>query len=552
MSSRRPALENLQPFEERRRRPRFLKPSRKAAHDADAHEERVITFRDWAAVVGVALGAFMAILDIQIINASLREIQGSLNLDLSEGGWISTAYLIAEIIVIPLTAFFSEAVGARRYIIANTILFVISSALCGISWNIQTMIIFRVMQGISGGTLIPMSFQTILTTLPPSKRNIGLAIFGVTATLAPTLGPAIGGYLTDSYGWRSIFFLNIGPGLAMLGLIYYGMPTSKFNLKKLLELDVTGAITMSLGLGTLTYVLEQGAEKEWFADAAIRLCFLVCVASLSVFLAIQFLKEKPLLKLGLLAERNFGIAALVTVLASMALYGGVFATAMYLGQVQGYSAQDIGGAMMWIGIPQLFVLPFLPWLMNRIDSRVLIFAGFCLFTYSNWLNTHLNIDYAGEQFKFSLILRALGQPLFMIPLSSMGMALISKDEAGHASAIYNVLRNLGGSIGIALTSTFVVTRMSHHLFSHTVTIDPDSVLLQDRIAELHTTYLMNGFTKADATTLAGKKVLELAYRDSLIQSFGDVFFVISIGLVICSILALVLNKTATKISGDIH
>jgi DHA2 family multidrug resistance protein len=519
---------------------------------SDVLRERVVTLRDWAAVIGVALGAFMAILDIQIINASLREIQGALSLDLSEGGWISTAYLIAEIIVIPLTAFFSEAIGSRRYIIANTVLFIIASGLCGCSWNLESMIAFRILQGISGGTLIPMSFQTILTTLPPSKRNIGLAIFGVTATLAPTLGPAIGGYLTDSYGWRSIFFLNIAPGILMLSFIAYGIPKAKFHLEKLLELDITGAITMAVGLGTLTFILEQGAEKDWFEDPVIRICSLICVASLTLFMAIQLIKEKPLLNLKLLAERNFGIAALVTVLASMALYGGVFATALYLGQIQSYSAQQIGSAMMWIGIPQLLVLPFLPWLMSRFDSRVLIFFGFCLFTYSNWLNSHLNINYAGEQFRISLIIRALGQPLFMIPLSAMGMALISKEEAGHASAIYNVLRNLGGSIGIALTSTFVVTRVNHHLFSHTVTIDPDSPLLQSQLMPSQLNFMTNGFIRSDATTLAGKQVLELAYRDSLIQSFGDVFYIIAIGLLICSFLTLVLHKATTKISGDTH
>jgi len=518
----------------------------------EAIVEPVVTFRQWAAVVGVALGAFMAILDIQIINASLREIQGALNLDLNEGGWISTAYLIAEIIVIPLTAFFSEAIGSRLYILINTVLFIIASACCGCAWNLQSMILFRVLQGLSGGTLIPMSFQTILTSLPASKRNIGLAIFGVTATLAPTLGPALGGYLTDSYGWRSIFFLNIVPGCLMMALISYGMDKARIDLRRLRELDLTGALSMAMGLGTLTYILEEGAGVEWFEDPTIRICGLICVASLSIFLAIQFLKEKPLLNLKLLVDRNFGIAALVTVLASMALYGGVFATAMYLGQVQDYSSQDIGSAMMWIGIPQLFVLPLLPWLMNRFDSRVLIFFGFCLFTYSNWLNYHLDYNYAGEQFRTSLILRALGQPLFMIPLSAMGMAMISKENSGHASAIYNVLRNLGGSIGIALTSTFVVTRVSHHLFAHTANIDPSNVLFQNELTPIQFNLMLHGYLKDDAVTLTGQKVLQLVYRESLIQSFGDVFYIIAVGLATCSFLTLVLKKTTTKIALDVH
>lgn len=514
--------------------------------------EHPVSLRDWLAVFGVALGAFMAILDIQIINASLREIQGALSLDFSEGSWISTSYLIAEIIVIPLTAFFSEAIGTKRYIIANAMVFIAASALCGMAWNIESMILFRILQGISGGTLIPMSFQVILTTLPPSKRNIGLAIFGLTATLAPTLGPAIGGYLTDSYGWRSIFFLNIGPGFLMLGLISYGMATAKFRLERLLELDISGALTMALGLGLLTYILERGDDRGWFEDNSIRLCSIVCAICLTLFVAIQILKAKPLLKLTLLAERNFGIAALMTVLASIALYGGVYATALYLGQVQSYSSQQIGGAMMWIGIPQLVVLPLLPWLMNRVDSRVLIFFGFCLFIYSNWLNAHLSFEYAGDQFRTSLILRALGQPFFMIPLSAMGMALIAKEDAGQASAIYNVLRNLGGSFGISLTSTFVVTRMNHHVFAHTATIDPDNILVQNQVSELSVNYLVNGFSQAETKLLTGKKILELAFRDSMIQSFSDIFFVIAGCLTVCAILTILFKKTAIGSTGDFH
>ena len=507
-----------------------------------------VSIRDWCAVVGVALGAFMAILDIQIINASLREIQGSLGLDFSEGGWISTVYLIAEIIVIPLTAFCAIAFGTRRYILFNTVVFILASAACGISWNLSSMLIFRALQGLSGGVLIPMSFQTMLTILPVSRRNTGLAIFGLTATLAPTLGPAVGGFLTEFFGWRSIFFLNILPGSIMIGLIYYGMKQTPILKEKLKEIDYVGALTLAIALGTFTYILEKGAESQWFEDSTIRVATLGCIVALSLFACTQLMREKPLLNLKLLLNRNFGISAVVTLLAAMALYGGVYATSIYLGQVQSYSASQIGGIMMWIGIPQLFVMPLLPWLMNRVDLRLLSLIGFVLFAYSNFLNSGLDYNYAGDQFRISMILRAVGQPLFMIPLSALGMAMIKEEDSGDGSAIYNMFRNLGGSMGIALVSTFLIGRTNLHFFSHTAGIDPDNTLVISPMIDLQHEFMLNRYPAADAQILTGKHLLETAYRESLIQSFGDVFLMICAGLIACACFVLLLKKTQVNSS----
>ncbi len=497
----------------------------------------------WATVLGVSLGSFLAIIDIQIINASLREIQGSLGLDLSESGWISTAYLIAEIVVIPLTGYLSKAFGMRKYILVNSALFIIASIFCGFSWNLHSMVVFRIIQGLTGGTLIPLSFQTMLTDLPESKRNLGLAIFGTTATLAPTLGPTVGGWLTENYGWRSIFYINLVPGLIMLSLIRYGMPKTLGDSSLIKKMDFMGAITLCLSLGTLTYILEEGAQNEWFNDNAIRICTLISLMSFALFIASQLLKKKPLLNLKLLLERNFGLSAMITTVAAMGLYGGVFATAVYLGQVHSYGPQDIGSVMMWIGIPQLFVMPFVPWLMRWVDLRLLAVIGFLLFAASNYLNAHLSFAYAGEQFQTSLILRAIGQPLFMIPLSALAMGMISKEEAGNASSIYNVVRNLGGSLGIALTTNFLVTRTQLHFMRSVASIDFQGPVVSLNTTELYRTYLQLGQTKSEAMSSVGGDILKLAYREAMVQSFGDVFFLTSIVLASCIILILFIKKT---------
>jgi len=498
--------------------------------------------RNWLVILGASLGAFMAILDIQITNASLREIQGTLGLDFAEGGWISTAYLIAEVVVIPLTGFFSEVFGMRSYMIFNSALFIGASVMAGLSWNLESMIGFRIIQGLTGGTLIPMAFQCMLTFIPEEKRMVGLSIFGIIITLAPTLGPAFGGWLTDNYGWRANFLINIFPGAIMLISLFYGMPRARMNLKKLIHMDFIGMVALTLWLGTLTYVLEEGANKNWFDDNTIRICFLVGLLSFPTFMATQLLRRKPLLKLKLLLNRNFGVAAIVTMTTAIALYGGIYSLSLYLGQVQNYSAQSIGSVMAWIGIPQIAVMPLLPWLMRRVDLRLLVFAGLVLFAVSNSMNSSLSMDYAGDQFKLSLFIRALGQPLFMIPLSQMGMALIHPDEVGDASAIYNVMRNLGGSIGIATAGTMILTRQNMHFFHLLEHVTSHDNIVSDRLSLFQQGFMIQGLGLSESKQKAYKLLVGLTQREALINAFSDVFLIMAVGILLTAFLVLLLKK----------
>ena len=325
----------------------------------------------------------------------------------------------------------------------------------------------------------------------------------------------------------------------------YGFEKSPLQIHKLKKFDFSGAFFLSLALGSLTYMLEEGARKEWFEDFAIQIYFLIFVVSFAVFLVIMLLKENPLLRIDLLAERNFGLSALITVFAAIALYGGVYATSIYLGQIQNYSAQQIGATIMWIGIPQIAIMPLMPFLMNRVDLRLLAFIGFSFFMYSNFLNGSLNFFYSGDQFRISLILRALGQPLFMIPLSALAMSQIPKDRITDASAIYNTLRNIGGSIGICLVSSLLASRTSQHLQNHVEWIDIDSPQQWNDYIPAQNQFFstsLSGWAEAKAMTL--RHVVEMAYRDSLIQSFSDVFIVIAWGLLICLGLILLLRKAS--------
>jgi DHA2 family multidrug resistance protein len=301
-------------------------------------------------------------------------------------------------------------------------------------------------------------------------------------------------------------------------------------------------------------MLEEGARVEWFEDGRIKICFLLVLVSLPSFIFIELYSKNPILNLRLLGKPEFGITAIMTMMAAMALYGGVYALSLYLGQVQGYSASQIGKVMMWSGIPQLLIMPLVPWLMQKWDSRWLIAIGFSLFALSNQMNSALNSFYSGDQFTFSLIVRALGQPLFIIPLSSMGMGMVAPSDAASASAIYNVLRNLGGSIGIAITSTFAISREALHYNRHFETLTATDLNLNQAITGVQHYFVIWGGMELGRAKAAAIQILsKLVHREALIETFSDVFQILCFGLLGCLFCTILLKKQklVTKGTGTV-
>ena len=422
------------------------------------------TTRDWIAFLGAALGAFMAVLDIQITNSSLADIQGSLGASLDEGSWISTGYLIAEIICIPLTGWLGGVFGLKRYLLANAALFLGFSLLCGTATSLGQMILFRVGQGFTGGVLIPTAFTIMLLRIPLSRRPIAGALFGISVTFAPAIGPTVGGWLTDTYSWHYIFYLNLLPGAVLMAMVAYGLDGAPMQLGKLRNGDWWGILFMALGLGCLEYVLEEGQRKAWFGDDGIRACAWIAGVSLVLFLAVELTRREPFLDLRLLTRRSLGTACLINACSGLALYGSIYLLPLYLARVQGYDAYQIGQVQMWMGLPQLAILPLQPVVMRRFDSRYVVGFGLSLFAVSCLMNAYLTPDTAIDQLKWSQLVRALGQPFIISPLSQMATVGIAPRQAGQASALFNMWRNLGGSIGIATLGT-VVDQREHFHFS---------------------------------------------------------------------------------------
>src|SRR5713226_1120315 len=314
-------------------------PTSEGRPTAEAPAAPAVSAKTWLAVIGATLGAFMAVLNIQIVNASLADIQGGIGAGIDDGGWISTSYLIAEIVVIPLSGWLAQVFSVRIYLLVNAALFLAFSAACALAQNLPQMIVLRAIQGFTGGVLIPMAFTLIITLLPKAKQPIGMALFAISATFAPAIGPTIGGYLTENFGWKYIFYVNVVPGAIMIAMLFFSLEATPMKLSLLREGDWAGIVTMAIGLAALQTVLEEGNKDDWFGSPFIVRLAIVAAVALSAFLWIELTAKKPLLNLRLLVRRNFGFGILANFLLGVALYGSVFILPVYLSRIQGYNAE---------------------------------------------------------------------------------------------------------------------------------------------------------------------------------------------------------------------
>jgi MFS transporter, DHA2 family, multidrug resistance protein len=512
-----------------------------------------VSLKTWIAVIGSTLGAFMAVLNIQIVNASLADIQGAIGAGIDDGGWISTSYLVAEIIVIPLSAWLSRAFSVRTYLLTNAVLFLVFSAACALAKDLEQMIVLRAIQGFTGGVLIPMAFTIIITLLPKAKQPIGLALFAVSATFAPAIGPTIGGYLTENYGWQYIFYVNLVPGLLMVAMLWFSLERAPMQLGLLKQGDWPGIATMSLGLGALQTVLEEGNKDDWFGSPFIVRLAVIASISLSLFLVIELAVKNPLLNLRLLARRNFGFGVLANFTMGIALYGSVFILPQYLARIQGYNSEQIGMVLAWTGLPQLLLIPLVPRLMKRFDARLVIGIGFVLFAASNFMNVYMSADYAADQLFWPNVIRALGQALAFAPLSAVATAGIEPQNAGSASALFNMTRNLGGAVGIAALQTVLTKREQYHsnVLNQSTSLFFEAT--RARIDGLTHYFLAHGVSdQAHAVAQAVTAIGNALRRQAFIMAFSDTFFLLGAALIVALLASMLLKKADHLDAGGAH
>jgi DHA2 family multidrug resistance protein len=494
----------------------------------------------WMAVFAGSLGALMATLDISIVNSALPTIQGEIGASGTEGTWIATSYLVAEIIIIPLSAWLERVLGLRTLLLIAAVLFTAFSVLCGISTNLTMMIIGRAGQGITGGALIPTAMTIIATRLPPHQQPIGTAMFGVTAILGPVLGPLIGGWLTESISWHYAFFLNLPVGALLVTLLLVGLPHQKAHLDDLLRADWLGIAGLALGLGGLTVVLEEGQREQWFQSSEILQLTAVSILGFALLFAGQFVAYRPVIRLRLLVDRQFGSVALMGVVIGMVIYGTSYVIPQFLATVADYNALQSGKIVLLSGIPSLILMPFTPLLIRHLDIRIAVGAGLAILATSCWIDTALTAESTGGAFVDSQLLRGVGTILGFLFLNQAAVSSVSPKYAGDAAGIFNAARNIGGSLALAAIATLQDQRNWLHTRRIEETFNANSVDVQSYLAGLG--------QALGGPDVAIRLAAQTIQRDAMVMTYNDLFWLLAMGILLVMPLVLFLRPLPKGVS----
>jgi DHA2 family multidrug resistance protein len=373
----------------------------------------------------------------------------------------------------------------------------------------------------------------VMTRLPPAKRAVGMAMFGLTATLAPAMGPTLGGYLTELYGWPSIFYINWVPGLLMIFGIWWGLDKTPRKLHLLANADWLGIAMMAVGLGSLTIMLEEGNSKDWFDSS-----FIITFAFLALFgilgwVYTSFQSAHPFVNLRLYGQRNFLVATVLSGVIGMGLYGSSFLLPLYLGQIANYTPMQIGEVIMWAGLPQLFIMPFAAILSSKVDNRILCAFGLSMFGISCLMNSHMDASTGYDQLFWSQVVRALGQPFIMLTLSQFAMHGIAPKDTASASSLFNMTRNLGGSVGIAMLATTLTNREHFHSAVIGESVSSFSAATQLRLDQLTQTFVAAGVDPATAASKAIGVIDRLVRREAYVMAYNDGFVIMAVFLFAC-------------------
>jgi MFS transporter, DHA2 family, multidrug resistance protein len=496
---------------------------------------------DWVAVVAGALGALMATLDTSITNTALPQIQGEVGASGTEGTWIGTGYLVAEVVMIPLTAWLTRLLGLRRLLLITTIAFVLFSMLCGVSHGLMQMIVGRAGQGFFGGALIPTAQVIIRTRLPPRQMPVGMSIFGVIVLLGPVLGPVIGGYLAEEVSWRWCFFLNLPVGIALVTLLVVGLPAHKADLKLLATADWWGIAAMAIAFSCLTVVLEEGQRERWFESAMIvYLCLTSLVAFIALFIS-QRTSPDPVINLALLRNGAFGSASFIALVIGAAVYGTTFIVPQFLSGIAGYNPRQAGGVMALSALPVFLLIPILPRIVGRFDTRMMVALGLLFFAASCFIDIDLSPDSAGSDFTVSQLMRGVGQILAAMPLNQASMAAIGRENAADGAGIYSMARNLGGSIGLALSGLFIDQRSAVHSDTIREALTANSLLGQARLAA---DGIGQGIDAATARLRAIAQLSGMIEKHALVMTYNDCFWLLGVFLVAVTPVVLLLRRPA--------
>lgn len=491
----------------------------------------------------MCVGMFIALLDIQIVAASLQDIGGGLSAGQDQIGWLQTAYLIAEIIVIPMSGWLTRVFSTRRLFVASALGFTAASALCGMAWSIQSMIAFRALQGMLGASMIPTVFTSTFHFFPGKRQPMAAAVIGTIASIAPALGPMIGGWITDALSWHWLFYINLVPGLLVAAGVAAWVDIDQPDHSLLKDADYPGIALMAIFLGNLEYVLEEGSRWNWFDDAGIRHSAWVSGVAGVLFVWRSLVYVHPIVELRALSNRNFLVGCILSFITGMGIFGPIYLIPLFLGYVRGLSAWQTGLIVSATGLGSLLGVPCYITLARRgVDPRWLMAFGLTMFGLSMISFSNITHDWGGEQLFWPQIIRGFPQVFAVAPAVTLGLGSLPMARLKYASGLFNMMRNLGGAVGIAICGAILNNRTNLHFERIASSLNAQRALAGAPVAAMHA-HLQRSWgsdTRASAATFA--QLRQLIYREASTMAYADAFLVILAAFAIAVLLVPLLRK----------
>ncbi len=495
----------------------------------------------WMIAVAVSLGALLEVVDTSIVNVALTEMQNTLGATVSQIGWVVSSYAVANVIILPLTAWLGARFGKKRYFVTSLVLFTISSVLCGVATSLPLLILARVLQGLGGGGLLAKAQAILFETFPKHEQATAQGLFGAIVIAGPAIGPTLGGYLVTNIGWRWIFFVNIPIGIAAVLMCTAFLPSDE-DAPSTEAIDWLSILLLVVGLGALQTVLEEGQTDDWFESRFIATFAVIAAVGLVAFIWRQVTSKRPIVDLRVLRHRSLWAGSLISITLGMTLYGALFSIPIFASSVMGYSSQQIGMLLLPSALASAVMMPLAAKLTQKIDPRPLIILGFLGLLFSVVGLSRLAPSTGEPQLFWPLIGRAIGTVLLFLPLSMATLGPIPKNELQNASGFFNLTRQLGGSVGVALLTTLLARRQAFHrnmLVESVGAIAPD---VTARLSTLTSTFVSSGFSLFDAKQKALALLDGSVNLQAAVMAFGDTFWATAALIVVSLPLVLLLGK----------
>jgi DHA2 family multidrug resistance protein len=480
----------------------------------------------WIIALTVTLATFMEVLDTSVANVALPHIAGSLSAGQDESTWVLTSYLVSNAIVLPMSGWFSSLIGRKRFYMSCVAVFTVSSFLCGLAPSLGTLIFFRVLQGAGGGGLQPSEQAILADTFAPAKRGMAFAVYGMAVVLAPAIGPTLGGWITDNFTWRWIFFINIPVGILSLLLtnqLISDPPEMKRHAPGSIKIDYIGLGLLALGLGTLQVVLDKGQRDDWFGSHFIVTMSAICVVSLIAVIIWEWRHKNPIIDLHLFSERSFAIGNLLMFMVGFALLSSTVLIPLFLQTLLGYTAQEAGLSLMPGGFAILLCMPLVGFLLGRVDARRLLLFGLAVLSLALFHMTRFDTAIDFRTAATSRVFQTIGLAFLFVPINTAAYAFVPKGKNNAASGLINLSRNIGGSVGISLVTTMLARRAQVHQVTLAEHIHPGSTTFQSMLNSATHLFISRGSSAHEASRQAYALIANMLDQQATVLAYIDNF-----------------------------